>query len=192
MHRWNFQRYYYLCAGKQFILFIFKFKSFLWIPQKRLVSHWNKWVSSQIKSTCSVTIKVVNKCFLYIRRISLTSQKGQFDVFPTWYKTFSFSLMNTNKQEILLCNVSENHNKKVHGKGKEGDQLCWEEGWILFSLPPEKYWIILIALCKVFITGALMSTLLMSLTFFMSWKEVVPQNKLERTENAKKEKKKWG
>lgn len=82
-------------AGKQFLLLILKFKSFIWIPQKRLVSHWNKWISSQIKSTCSVTIKVVSKFLLYIRRISLTSQKGYFDLFPTWCKSFSFSLINT-------------------------------------------------------------------------------------------------
>jgi len=67
----------------------------MWIPQKRLVSHSNKWVSSQIKSTCSVTIKVVNKCLLYIRRISLTRKKGLFDLFPTCYKPFAFSLINT-------------------------------------------------------------------------------------------------
>lgn len=71
----------------------------MWIPQKRLVSHSNKRVSSQIKSTCSVTIKVVNKCLLYIRRISLTSQKGHFDLFPTWYKPFSFSLINTKRSK---------------------------------------------------------------------------------------------
>lgn len=82
-------------AGKQFLLFIFKFKSFIWIPQKRLVSHWNKWIYRQIKSTCCVTIKVVSKCLLYLRRFSLTSQKGHFDLFPTWCKSFSFSLINT-------------------------------------------------------------------------------------------------
>lgn len=105
IHRWHFQRYYYLCAGKQFLLFIFKFKSFLWIPQKRLVFHSNKWVPSQIKSTCSVTIKVVNKCLLYIRRISLTSQKAHFDLFPTWYEPFSFSLINT-KTSKRFCFVT--------------------------------------------------------------------------------------
>lgn len=89
-------------AGKQFLLFIFKFKSFIWIPQKRLVSHWNKWISSQIKSTCSVTIKVVSKCLLYIRRISLTGQKGHFDLFPIWWKSFSFLLINTKTSKRFL------------------------------------------------------------------------------------------
>lgn len=92
-------------AGKQFLVFFLKFESFIWIPQKRLVSHWSKWISSQIKSTCSATIKVVSKCFLfllYIRRISLTGQKGHFDLFPICWKSFSFSLINKKTSKSFL------------------------------------------------------------------------------------------
>lgn len=160
----------------------------MWIPQKRLASHSNKWVSSQIKSASSVTIKVVNKCLLYITRISLTSQKGHFDLFPTWYKSFfTLTAQHKDKREILLCNVSESHKKgmcvctffQLHCRGNDDASLL---------LSPKKYRIIskiLEFLCKDFETRALMSNL-MSLAFFVSWKEAVPQKKLEGIKNAEK------
>lgn len=178
-------------AGKQFLLFIFKFKSFIWIPQKRLVSHWNKWISSQIKSTCNVTIKVVSKCLLYIRRISLTGQKGHFDLFPIWWKSFSFLLINTKTSKRFLFITFQKATAKrcrcVYFFFNYIGKRVEDEASLVLS--PEKLWIISKALeffCKGFVTSALMSSLLMSLALFVSWKEAVPQKKLKRIKNAKR------
>lgn len=95
------------------------------------------------------------------------------------------------KQEILLYNVAESHNKKMcvcvciffqlHWKGVEDETNS--------VLSPEIFWIISKALeffCKGFVTSALMNSLLMSLALFVSWKEAVPQKKLKRIKNAKR------
>lgn len=178
-------------AGKQFLLFIFKFKSFIWISQKRLVSHWNKWISSKIKSTCSLAIKVVSKCLLYIRRISLTSQKEHFDLFPTWCRSFSFSLISpkTSKsfffimfQKATTQGVCVYFFKKLHWNGGVED----ESSSVFFSWKILNYSKALEFFCKCFVTSALLSSLLMSLALFVSWKEAVPQKKLERIKNAKR------
>lgn len=93
------------------------------------------------------------------------------------------------KQEIFLYNVSESHNKKVcvciffqlGGGGGEASLVLSSEKYWFFSKTLE-------FLCKDFITSALMSNLLMLLAFFVSWKKVVPQKKLERIKNAEKKK----
>lgn len=131
----------------------------------------------------------MNKCLLYIRRISLTSQKVYFDLFPTWCKSFSFSLINTSERFFFTVFQKATTKRCVCvlfffnyiGRGVEDEASS--------VLSCEKFWIISEALeffCKGFLTSALMSTLLMSLALFVSWKVAVPQKKLKRIKNAKR------
>lgn len=83
--------------------------------------------------------------------------------------------------------------KRCTVRGRREISCIGRRGESCLVLPPEKYWIISKALCKDFITEALMSNLLMSLTFFVNWKEVVPRKKLEgiKNEKGKKGKRRW-